>query len=121
MLNTIHYVSAVVLLIAHSLFLGSGIYISLKKLKPRLIDWAARLTAQIALGTVIITGLILLPIRPIPFFPHVLTGLLPLFSIPTVQIVRIIVKKRKALPWILPVINLVLIIIAFITGIIIMK
>jgi len=121
LLRIIHYASAVVLLIAHTLFLGSGIYISLKKLKPRLIDWAARLTAQISLGTALITGLILLPIRPIPFFPHVFTGLLPLFSIPTAQVVRIIVKKKKALPWILPVINLVLIVIAFITGIIIME
>jgi len=121
LLKIIHFISAVILLISHIVFLTGGIYISYKKLKPRLLDWVSRLTAQISLGAVILSGFILLPVKPLPFFPHIFTGILPLLSIPAVQVMRIILKKRRSMPWFLPVVNLVFIITAFLTGILIMN
>ena len=111
-----HLLSAVVLLVSHSIFLASGLYITKRKLKPRFIDWASRFLSQIGLAAVLISGIFLLASKPLSFFPHIFTGILPLVSIPTIFFIRIAIKKRKSLPWLLPVTNLILISAAFLTG-----
>ncbi len=116
MIKTLHLISATFLLISHATFFLRGIYISRKKIKPATIDYLSRLLAQLTLGTTIITGLILWPIEQINFFPHILLGLLPLIAIPIVFFIRIITRKKRALPWLLPLLNLLFIIGALITG-----
>ena len=51
-----------------------------------------------------------------PLLPHGLIGLLPVAAIPLVFVLRLALGKRRWLPWLLPALNMVLIIGAMATG-----
>ncbi len=119
LLKILHLISATILLISHATFFFRGMYIHRTKSKPQKIDYMSRLLSQLTLATTIITGLILLSPRTIHFAIHILFGFLPLVAIPVVFFFRILLRKKKSLPWLLPLLNLIFITVAFVTGIMI--
>ena len=118
MLNTLHAASAGLLIVSHLTFLLRAIALRRKKLSPRKIDILARNLSQIMLAITVITGLILYISGKgnHSFFPHPLSGLLPLLAIPAVNAGRIIAAKRRKIPWLLPFLNLAFILGALATG-----
>ena len=116
MADEIHLVLAVLLVISHSVFFFRGIFITRKSIKPVLIDKLARFLSHLLLPVTVLSGIPALSAANRTLFPHLFFGILPVVSVPVVQLFRIAVKKRKELPWILPLLNLVLIIAALFTG-----
>ena len=118
MLKIVHLASAGLLAISHCTFLFRAFYLTTTGLKPQGIDRIARALSHILLPVAVVTGIInFIGARgAMHFFPHPLAGFLPLAAVPLVNAGRIILKKRKELPWLLPVINLILILSALITG-----
>ena len=116
MLAVTHLVVASLLVASHALFTARGFRLRARGGKPRLIDWLLRLTAQATLIITALIGLVLLAPGRVPFFPHPLLGLLPVLTIPVNSVVRLLLGRNRSLPWLLPVANLLLILLAFVTG-----
>jgi hypothetical protein len=114
MISALHAGGVLLLACFHLLFLLRGIKLTKSGQRPRRIDRIARAGAQILLPVALLTGLPLLAGRPVGF--HCLLGLLPLIAIPGVNAARILLKRRKAWPWLLPVLNMTLIAAAGLTG-----
>lgn len=113
-LHALHIGIAALLVCSHLLFLLRGTALSKSGRSPRRIDRVARAGAQILLPVALLSGLPLLNGRPAA--GHCLLGLAPLTAILTVNALRIALKRRKAWPWLLPVLNMVLIAAAGLTG-----
>jgi len=112
----LHGVCAGLLLIAHLGFITRGFILARGGGKPQGFDRVARFAAQALLPLTAATGFFAQGSRGIPFFPHPLAGLLPLASIPLVSAGRILLRKGRELPWLLPLLNLFLILVAQGTG-----
>jgi hypothetical protein len=115
-LRIVHLSSAIALLVAHAAFFVRGLYIDRGVVEPTRLDRLARSLAQALLPVTAFTGLLRLIAAGAAFFPHGLVGLLPLAAIPSVFVLRLATGKRRWLPWLLPALNLILIIIAMATG-----
>jgi hypothetical protein len=114
MFSALHAVSVFLLVSSHLVFLLRGIALAGKQRKPRRIDRIARAGAQLLLPVALLTGIPLAAGHR--FALHCLLGLSPLIAIPAVNVARIVVKRRKAWPWLLPVLNMLLIAAAGLTG-----
>jgi hypothetical protein len=115
-LRILHMSSAVLLLAAHTTFFLRGLAIERGAFAPGALDRAARTLAQALLPVTALTGVLRLTAAGSPFLPHGLVGLLPVGAIPVVFFLRIALRKRRQLPWLLPGVNLLLIIGAAVTG-----
>jgi hypothetical protein len=115
-LRLVHLGSAVALLAAHAVFFFRGLYIDRGASEPKRLDRAARSLAQLLLPLTALTGLLRLIATGRPLLPHGLIGLLPVAAIPLVFVLRLALGKRRWLPWLLPALNMVLIIGAMATG-----
>jgi hypothetical protein len=115
-LRIIHLSSAIALLAAHTAFFVRGLYIDRGTVEPTRLDRLARSLAQALLPVTAFTGLLRLIAAGGAFFPHGLVGLLPVAAIPSIFTLRLALGKRRWLPWLLPALNLVLIIGAMATG-----
>ncbi len=122
MLRSFHLVGVVVLFVSHTVFLFRGLYVQARRRRPSWIDHLSRLISQIALMAAVVGGIALLasPDRaPGPrFFPHGLAGLLPAAAIPIVSVVRLAAGRSRAMPWLLPALNLGLISLAAVTALV---
>lgn len=116
MLLGLHLGSAVLLLVAHTAFFVRGLYIDRGRVKPTRIDRLARSLAQALLPVTTLTGLLYLIAAEAPFFPHGFVGILPVAAIPAVFFLRLALRRRHRLPWLLPALNLAFIIGAMATG-----
>ena len=116
MLRILHLGSAVALLAAHTAFFARGLAIDRGTAQPTSLDRVARSLAQALLPVTALTGLLRMIARQTPFFPHGFVGILPVAAVPAVFLVRLALGKRRQLPWLLPALNLVLIIGAMISG-----
>ncbi len=116
MVKLLHAISALILFSAHTLFLARALYLIRRYSKPERIDRLFRLFSLLFLPITAVTGFLLLIKSNETFFPHPLLGILPLAAIPLVNLLRIIFRKKKEAPWLLPVLNLLLILSALITG-----
>ena len=116
MLRVLHLSSAVLLLAAHAFFFLRGLRIDRGVVTPTPLDRLARSLAQALLPATALTGLLRLIAAEADFFPHGIVGLLPVAAIPVVFFVRLALGKRRQLPWLLPALNLALIIGAMATG-----
>ncbi len=114
----LHAISGLILFSAHALFLARALYLIRRHSKPGRIDRLFRLLSLLFLPIAAGTGFLLLLKINGTFFPHPLLGILPLATIPLVNLLRIIFKKKKEAPWLLPVVNFLLILSALITGLI---
>lgn len=112
----LHVISGLILFSVHSLFLARALYMIRRHSKPGRIDRLFRLLSMLFLPITAATGFLLLIKSNGTFFPHPLLGILPLAAIPLVNFLRIIFRKKKEAPWLLPVLNLLLILSALITG-----
>jgi hypothetical protein len=116
MSRALHLVAACLLLASHSLFFLRGLAIQRGTLKPRTIDRVARSLSQLLLPVTAATGALLLAFHPAGLLPHGLIGLAPLAAIPLVFTGRVLLRRRTQLPWLLPALNLGLIVAALLTG-----
>jgi hypothetical protein len=116
MSRVLHLAAACLLLASHALFFLRGLAIQRGTRAPRAIDRAARTLSQVLLPLTAGTGAILLVTRPEGLVPHGLIGLSPLAAIPLVFGVRLLLRRRTELPWLLPALNLALIVAALLTG-----
>ena len=116
MLRALHIACVAVLLAAHPVFLARGIYLRAAGTGPGRVDRIARMVSQIALMASAVSGIALLS-KYGSFLPHGLLGLLPIVAIPAVSMVRLAAGRTKRAAWLLPVVNLVLIAAALVTGI----
>ena len=130
-LNLLHIACAVALLAAHCAFLFRGLAIESGRIKPGRLDHLARSLSQALLPVTALSGLILrLTVgRPTsssaasssPSVLHLLLGLAPLAAIPLVFFARVALKKRRQVPWLLPVLNLILLAAAAGTGVLLWR
>ena len=122
MLRSFHLVSVVVLFVSHSVFFFRGLYVQARQRRPSWVDRLSRLISQIALMAVVVGGIALLasPDRTSGpgFFPHGLVGLLPAAAIPVVALIRLAAGRSRAMPWLLPALNLGLISLAALTALV---
>jgi len=116
MLRVLHLSSAILLLAAHTAFFVRGLAIDRGTVQPAALDRLARSLAQALLPVTALTGLLRMIAAQTPFFPHGLAGILPVAAIPAVFLVRLALGRRRELPWLLPALNLGLIIGAMATG-----
>jgi hypothetical protein len=118
-LHASHAGGALLLVCFHLLFLLRGIALAVSGHKPRRIDRIARAGAQVLLPLAILSGLPLLDGQPGTL--HYLLGIGPLAAILLVNASRMVLKRRKAWPWLLPVLNMVLIAAAGLTGLLLAR
>jgi hypothetical protein len=116
LLPALHLGCALLLLVSHGAFFLRGLAIDRRGARPALLDRWARGLAQALLPVTALTGLIVLQARGSAFVPHGLVGLLPLAAVPLVFLGRLLTGRRRQLPWLLPALNLVLIIGGAVTG-----
>jgi hypothetical protein len=123
----LHTACAALLFVAHGAFLFRGLAIESGRFTPGRLDHLARTLSQVLLPVTALSGLILLltgsgrpgaaaPRNMSAFLPHLVLGLAPLAAVPLVYFGRVILKKRRQAPWLLPALNLVLIAAAVATG-----
>ena len=126
-LNLLHIACAVALLAAHCAFLFRGLAIESGRIRPGRLDHLARSLSQALLPVAALSGLILRwtgggPAgRPSLSLSHLIFGLAPLAAIPLVFFARVLLKKRRQVPWLLPVLNLILLAAALGTGILLWR
>jgi hypothetical protein len=124
----LHTAFAVVLLAAHAAFMFRGLAIEAGRVTPGKLDRLARSLSQVLLPVTALSGLILRltgsesgggSTGSAPCFSllHLLLGLAPLAAIPLVFFGRVLLKKRRQAPWLLPAVNLILLTAAVGTGI----
>ena len=117
-ISIIHILCAAVLISAHAVFLFRGLAIESGRRKPSRFDRLVRSLSQALLPATALSGLILTFADTSPSSTlHLLLGLAPLAAIPLVFFARVVLKKRTQAPWLLPVINLILLVAAATTGI----
>jgi hypothetical protein len=117
-LNILHVLCAGVLISAHAVFLFRGLAIEAGRRKPYKLDRLVRSLSQALLPATALSGLILTFTGTASFsLLHVILGLAPLAAIPLVFFGRVLLKKRTQMPWLLPVINLILLVAAGVTGV----
>lgn len=116
MLRVLHLSFALVLLAAHTAFFVRGLAIDRGTAAPTRLDRLARSLAQALLPATALTGLLRMSAAGAPFWPHGLVGLLPVAAVPAVFVTRLALRRRYELPWLLPALNLALIIGAMVTG-----
>jgi len=116
MVKLLHVISGLILFSAHTLFLARALYLIRRHSKPERIDRLFRLLSLLFLPITAAAGFLLLIKSKGSFSPHPLLGILPLAAIPLVNLLRIIFRKKKEAPWLLPVLNFLLILSALITG-----
>lgn len=116
MTGILHLAAAGLLLTVHALFFGRGLAIQRGAFAPQAVDRAARALSQALLPATALTGVLLLPARPRALLPHGLIGLAPLAAIPLASAARLLLHRRTQLPWLLPAVNLALILAALATG-----
>lgn len=117
MLRALHLAGASILLVSHGVFFFRGLYIGRTGKGPKRLDRIARGLAQAFLPVTAFTGLLAFIAKVNrSFLPHPLVGLLPLLVIPVVFAGRLLLKKKTQAPWLLPALNLGLILAALITG-----
>jgi hypothetical protein len=131
-LRVVHAASAGVLFAAHIAFLARGLAIESGRIKPGRLDRLARSLSQLLLPVTALSGLILRLAQSRPAegaaagspplsLVHLLLGLAPLAAIPLFFFARIALKRRRQAPWLLPVVNLILLIAALGTGILVWR
>lgn len=129
-LRVLHASSAVVLLCAHCVFLVRGLAIEAGRITPGKLDHLARSLSQLLLPVTALSGLILRwsggrpassSAAAAPSVLHLILGLAPLAAIPLVFFARVILKKRRQVPWLLPVVNLILLAAAAGTGVLLWR
>jgi hypothetical protein len=132
----LHAASAAVLIAAHGAFLLRGLAVEAGRITPGRLDYLARTLSQLLLPVTALSGLILrsvggvsgdgasgggppvgIPGGSSPALLHLLLGLAPLAAIPLVFFARVLLKRRRQAPWLLPAVNLVLLGTAAATGI----
>lgn len=127
-LKVLHAACAVVLFAAHCGFLLRGLAIESGRIKPGKLDRLARSLSQLLLPVTALSGLILrltvsaaesgaAVAAPTVSLLHLLLGLAPLAAIPLVFFGRLALNKRRQAPWLLPVVNLILLSAAVATGV----
>jgi hypothetical protein len=121
-LTILHVLCAAVLIPAHAAFLFRGFAIEAGRRKPYKLDRLARGLSQALLPATALSGLILtFAGTAATSVLHLLLGLAPLAAIPFVFFARVLLKKRTQAPWLLPVINLILLVAAGVTGVIVWR
>lgn len=127
-LRVLHTACAAVLFAVHCAFLLRGLAIESGRIKPGKLDRLARSLSQLLLPVTALSGLIL-RLRvgatesgsavgaPTVSLFHLLLGLAPLAAIPLVFFGRLALNKRRQAPWLLPVVNLILLCAAVATGV----
>jgi hypothetical protein len=122
-LSLLHAACAVVLFVAHGAFMFRGLAIESSRITPGKLDRMARSLSQVLLPVTALSGLILMLAgsSPSPSLLHLLLGLAPLAAIPLVFFGRVLLKKRRQAPWLLPAVNLILLSAALATGIILWR
>jgi hypothetical protein len=116
-LKLFHLSSAIALAVSHSIFLFRGLRIVRRSGKPQALDRMTKTLSQVLLPITIVSGAVLLLTgTDRSFIPHGAIGLLPLVMILAMNGLRILFRSRKRGLRLLPVINLVLILLAFATG-----
>ena len=131
-LNLLHIACAAVLLAAHCAFLFRGLAIESGRIKPGRLDHLARSLSQALLPIAALSGLILRLTGGRPggasaagrselSLSHLILGLAPLAAIPLVFFARVLLKKRRQAPWLLPVLNLILLAAAAATGVLLWR
>jgi hypothetical protein len=122
----LHATCAVVLFTAHGAFMFRGLSIEAKRITPGKLDRLARSLSQALLPVTALSGLILRltgggsDSRSLSL-PHLILGLAPLAAIPLVFFGRVLLKKRRQAPWLLPAVNLILLAAALVTGVILWR
>jgi len=117
-LNLLHVLCAAVLIPAHAVFLFRGLAIEAGRRKPNKLDRLTRSLSQALLPAAALSGLILtFAGRASSTVLHLLLGLAPLAAIPLAFFIRVLLKKRTQAPWLLPAINLILLVAAGVTGV----
>jgi hypothetical protein len=127
-LSVLHVGCAAVLITAHGAFLVRGLAIESGRIKPGSLDRLARSLSQVMLPVTALSGLILRlsgrvagggPAAGAPNLSllHLLLGLAALAAIPVVFAGRMILNRRREAPWLLPVVNLILLSAAIATGV----
>ena len=127
-LGVLHAACAALLLAAHCAFLLRGLAIESGRIKPGKLDRLARSLSQLLLPVTALSGLILrLTVSAgqsgaaagasTLSLLHLLMGLAPLAAIPLVFFGRLALHRRRQAPWLLPVVNLILLCAAVATGV----
>ena len=117
-LNILHILCATILIAAHAVFLFRGLAIEAGRRKPYKLDRLTRSLSQALLPATALSGLILtFAGTASSSLLHLLLGLAPLAAIPLIFVGRVLTKKRTQAPWLLPVINLILLVAAAVTGV----
>jgi hypothetical protein len=118
----LHVGLAAALIVAHALFFFRGLAIEARKFSPTRLDRLSRGLSQALLPVAALSGLILSVLTATSaHLLHLLLGLAPLAAIPAVFFGRLLVKRRTQMPWLLPAINLILLVAAAATGILIWR
>jgi hypothetical protein len=116
-LGLLHLLTASALLLSHGWFFFGGLSIERGRRAPRRPDRVARTLAQAFLPAAALTGLVFLRGAPgTPRLAHLLLGLAPLAAVAVVGVGRLALKRKRQWPWLLPALNLGLILAAFTTG-----
>jgi len=117
-LSFLHVLCAVAVIAAHAMFLFRGLAIEAGRRKPNKLDRLALGMSQALLPAAALSGLILILSGTAALsLLHLLLGLAPLAAIPLVFFGRVVLKKRRQAPWLLPVINLILLVAAGVSGV----
>ena len=120
-LIALHLASAAVLFAAHGLFFFRGLAIEARRFSPKRIDRLARSLSLALLPAAALTGLISRRGHITSTLLHLLLGLSPLIAVPLVFFGRVVLKKRRQAPWLLPAINFILLLAAMLTGVLVWR
>jgi hypothetical protein len=116
-LAILHVVCVAALLAAHGIFFFRGLAIEARRFTPKKIDRLARSLSLALLPAAALSGLISGRTSIGSSLLHLLLGLSPLIAVPLVFFGRVLLKKRRQAPWLLPAINLILLFAAALTGV----
>lgn len=118
MLWLIHAIIGLILLLSHALFFGRALRMRAVDGKPGKTDKVARSLSHICLPLAIVTGIIAAVAGKTvegPSIFHVVIGLAPMVAI---FVFTPLLPIKRRIPWLLPGINLILFLIATVSGVI---
>jgi hypothetical protein len=116
-LRFLHLITAVGLTLSHSIFLFRGLTIVRRSGKPQTLDRVTRGLAQVLLPvTIVLGGILLLAGTDRAVVLHGILGFLPLLMILLLNGLRLLLRGDKRILRLLPLGNLILILLAMITG-----
>jgi hypothetical protein len=115
-LRILHIICAAALLAAHSTFFFRGLAIEARRITPGKLDRLARSLSQALLPAAVLSGLVLRYTGSRTVL-HLVLGLTPLITIPLIFFGRLLLRKRTQAPWLLPLVNLILLAAAMLSGI----